>query len=183
MLSLLGKPYAADVATYATKVKPGDPDNCESSAAQVYFPSLHEGLNRRSTDPLNSVLNYGYAILRSTIVKNIVSTGFITCFGIHHDSQLNTFNLADDLIEPFRPMVDIVAPSIVSTSEWLTKEQKHALVEVLHHACLMDGSETTVMKAIARMVDSLRRTIVLEDPNKLLLPTVIAPRFIEEVTE
>ena len=100
VLSLLGRKNMVEVAAYAEKVQSGDPNNCEGSAALVYFPSLREGLNRRNDDPFNSVLNYGYAIVRSVIVKNIVTTGFIPCLGIHHESQLNNFNLADDFIEP-----------------------------------------------------------------------------------
>lgn len=176
VLSILGRPNMSEVAAFAQYVEPGDPHNCEASAALTYFPSLHSGLNRRSTDPFNSVLNYGYAVLRSTIVKNIVATGFMACFGIHHENQLNNFNLTDDFIEPFRPMVDLVAPQIVGTKQWLSKEQRHRLVEVLHHACLIEGTKTTALKAIARMVDSFRRAVESGDPGKLLVPTLIRLR-------
>lgn len=74
----------------------------EALAAKMYFASYHEGLNRRVEDPVNSRLNYGYAVVRSAIARNLVAVGFHPTFGIHHDSQLNAFNLVDDLIEPYR---------------------------------------------------------------------------------
>lgn len=182
-LSILGKSGVSDVASHVSRVTLGDVNNAEGSAARIYFPLLHEGLNRRNPDPFNSVLNYGYAILRSSIVRKVVSSGFITCLGIHHDNQLNNFNLADDLIEPFRPMVDIVAPQIIGTSTWLSKEQRHALANVLHHACIMNGRETTILKAITLMVDSFRRAVTCSNPNSLELPTLINIKYLSEVIE
>lgn len=73
-------------------------DAMEALAAKEYFEYYHEGLNRRVEDPVNSRLNYGYAVVRSSIARSLVAVGFHPTFGIHHDSQLNAFNLADDLI-------------------------------------------------------------------------------------
>ncbi|WP_350454890.1 type II CRISPR-associated endonuclease Cas1 [Slackia heliotrinireducens] len=182
-LELLGRPGAPQIRAWARDVLPGDRGNNESSAAREYFPLLHEGLNRRSDDPFNSVLNYGYAIIRSSIVKALVATGFITCIGLHHNSQFNTFNLADDMIEPFRPMVDVVAPSLVTSSSWLSKQQRHALVGVLQHKCVIGGTKTSISHAVERSVDSLRRAIALEDPGQLELPTIVEPKAVSGVDE
>ncbi len=82
-------------------------DYNESLASKEYFSYYHEGFNRRTEDPINSRLNYGYAVVRSAIARKLVATGFHPTFGIHQDSQLNAFNLADDLIEPYRAIVDL----------------------------------------------------------------------------
>ena len=182
-LAILGRERATEVAAYASAVTPGDPQNAEGSAAQIYFPALHEGLNRRTDDPFNSVLNYGYAIIRAALAKAIAATGFITCFGIHHANRFNNFNLADDLIEPFRPMVDVMAPSIVQPSLHLSKEQRHRLVGVLHHQCMMQGTKTTVLKAVEQMVDSFRRAVEFGDAELLVTPVVLEPLMVSEVAE
>jgi len=62
---------------------------------------------RRLLQVIKDILNCGYAVVRSAIARKLVATGFHPTFGIHHDSQLNAFNLADDLIEPYRPIVDL----------------------------------------------------------------------------
>ena len=62
--------------------------------AKEYFSYYHGGLNRRGDDPINSRLNYGYAVVRSSIARSLVASGFHPAFGIHHDSQLNAFNSA-----------------------------------------------------------------------------------------
>ena len=182
-LAILGKERVAEVAAFAAAVEPGDPQNAEGSAAQLYFPALHEGLNRRTDDPFNSVLNYGYAIIRAALAKSICATGFIACFGVHHANQYNNFNLADDLIEPFRPIVDVMAPAVVQPSLHLSKEQRHRLVGVLHHQCLLEGSKTTVLKAVERVVDSFRRVVESGDAGKLITPVVLEPAMCSEVEE
>jgi len=72
-------------------------------------------------------LNYGYSVVRSAIVRSLVSTGFHPTFGIHHDNQLNAFNLADDLIEPWRPRVDLVAHNNVGSNVILNKSERYEL--------------------------------------------------------
>lgn len=66
-------------------------------------------------EDINNRLNYGYAVIRSYIARSLVAAGFHPTFGIHHDNQLNAFNLADDLIEPYRAIVDIVAHNNVGS--------------------------------------------------------------------
>ena len=92
----------------AGKVLSNDSDNREAVAAALYFPALFgNGFFRGSDDPRNAVLNYGYAVMRAGIARNLVVHGLEPCIGLHHRSELNNFNLADDLIEPFRPIVDL----------------------------------------------------------------------------
>lgn len=92
---------------YINEVKSGDKTNREGHAAKVYFSSLFgKTFIRHNNDDINSALNYGYAILLSTISKEIINNGFITQLGIHHKSEFNEYNLSCDLMEPFRIIID-----------------------------------------------------------------------------
>lgn len=92
----------------AKQVKSGDPDNQEGQAARFYFTTLFGRSFRRdrSQSGINALLNYGYTILRSAVVRAIVGAGLHPSLGIHHQNQYNAMRLADDLMEPFRPFVD-----------------------------------------------------------------------------
>lgn len=93
--------------SYIDEVKNGDKTNREGHAAKVYFNSLFgKQFVRNNDDTLNSALNYGYAVLLSTISKEIVLLGYLTQIGIHHKNEFNEFNLTCDLMEPFRPIID-----------------------------------------------------------------------------
>lgn len=92
--------------------------------------------------------------------------------GIHHDNQFNAFNLADDLIEPFRPMVDMMAHHLNNTDIKLSKEDRWFMTSVLHNACEINGKIYSVANATDVMIDSLRKTVVSGDLQALLLPTI-----------
>ncbi len=95
------------VYSYIDEVTIGDKTNREGHAAKVYFNALFgKTFERNHNDSINSALNYGYAILLSTINKEIISNGFLTQLGIHHKSEFNEFNLSCDLMEVFRPVID-----------------------------------------------------------------------------
>ncbi|MBQ8518766.1 MAG: type II CRISPR-associated endonuclease Cas1 [Agathobacter sp.] len=143
----------------------------------------HEGLNRRTEDPINSRLNYGYAVVRSAIARKLVATGFHPTFGIHHDSQLNAFNLADDLIEPYRPIVDLVAHENIGANIQLSKSERKEIAHVLHNACMVDGTKVNVLTAIDLMIESLKRIILDEADEKIKLPTIIPIESMEGITE
>lgn len=113
----------------------------------------------------------------------MVATGFHPTFGIHHDSQLNAFNLADDLIEPYRAIVDLIAHENIGSNIQLSKTERRELAHVLHNACIVDGMKINVMSAIDIMVESLKR-IILENTNeKLKLPVIIPTEDMEGITE
>ena len=99
-LALCGKTQeAAFLFGRAKAVTSGDKDNVEASAAAYYFPALFgEGYTRRNEDTRNAALNYAYAILRGYMARCLTVYGFQPCLGLHHDSELNQFNLADDLM-------------------------------------------------------------------------------------
>ena len=95
------------VASYIDEVTIGDKTNREGHAAKVYFNALFgKGFVRGNNDKINASLNYGYAILLSTISKEIVNNGYLTQVGIHHKNEFNPYNLACDLMEPFRVIID-----------------------------------------------------------------------------
>ena len=180
-LAILGLEGAEEVWEFSRNVLPGDADNCEGAAARAYFSHLHPGLNRRTDDPLNSCLNYGYAIVRAAIARSLVTTGFIPCFGLHHHSQLNAFNLADDMIEPYRPCVDLIACEVLGTSSRLSKEQRSRLRQTVQLAVMLGGRKVSVLDAVEAAADSLHQAFLHDDPDLLELPVVIAPELVDLV--
>lgn len=93
--------------SYVNEVRVGDRTNREAHSAKVYFNSLFtKSFIRNANDNINAALNYGYSILLSNFNKEIVNNGYLTQLGIHHKSEFNQFNLACDLMEPFRPIID-----------------------------------------------------------------------------
>jgi len=107
-------------------VKSGDEGNLEAQAAQKYWPLLFGEQFRRDTDAegINSLLNYGYSVIRGVIARSIVAAGLHPSLGLHHSNQYNGLCLADDLMEPFRPWVDLLVYQIA---------QQHPVVEVNQH--------------------------------------------------
>ncbi len=95
------------ILSYVEDVTIGDKTNREGHSAKVYFNALY-GMDfiRNNNDSINAALNYGYAILLSTVNKEIVSNGYLTQLGIHHKNEFNEFNLTCDLMEPFRVIID-----------------------------------------------------------------------------
>ena len=105
---------------WATKVRSGDPDNYEGRAAANYWAKLFGNTTFRRgrfEDPPNNLLNYGYAILRSVIARSLVGSGMLPAVGIHHRNKYNPFCLADDIMEPYRPYVDILVLEICERYE------------------------------------------------------------------
>ena len=182
-LSIMGRDKAEVVAEYVNKINRENVDIIESTAAKEYFSDYHEGLNRRVEDPINSRLNYGYAVLRSAIARSLVSVGFHPTFGIHHDSQLNAFNLADDLIEPYRAIVDLLANENIGSNVKLSKNERKEIAHVLHNACMVDGVKVNVLTAIDLMCESLKRIILDKSDENLKLPIVLPIESMEGITE
>lgn len=182
-LSILGRDGVEMLSKYANTISAENADYNEALAAKDYFSFFHEGLNRRTEDPINSRLNYGYAVVRSAIARSLVATGFHPTFGIHHDSQLNAFNLADDLIEPYRAIVDLTAHENIGSNVRLTKAERHSLASVLHNACSIDGAKVSVMSSIDIMVESLRRITLGSPQEELKIPFILPVEPMKGVTE
>lgn len=120
-----------------------------------------------------SIMGMEGAVVRSTIARSLVSAGFHPTFGIHHDSQLNAFNLADDLIEPYRAIVDIVSHENTGSNVQLSKNERKSIAHVIHNACIIDKAKINVMSAIDIMVESLKRIILDKSYEELKLPLVL----------
>lgn len=181
-LAIAGRPGSDSLEELAQAVRSGDIDNREAVAARTYFPLLKDGYVRGEVSPTSSILNYGYAVVRSTLARAIVSHGFITSVGLHHDNVRNEFNLADDLIEPFRPFVDLQMLSIDldgEDAESLSREARRTMTSVLRNACRIDGRETSCLVAIELVVTSLMQAIEDHDASKLKLPTLLPIRKVD----
>lgn len=157
------------------RVHSGDPENTEATAAMKYFPLLFgEGFKRTDENGQNAALNYGYAVIRGYMARTLAVYGFLPALGIHHCNELNSFNLADDLMEPFRPVIDQLVVRHIDTDAALLPEYKRMLVNSLNLDVLSGGQKHSVSYAIERLVQSLARR--LEDgTTELLLPELLLP--------
>ncbi len=143
----------------SNEVRSGDPANVEARAAKVYWAHwLGEHEFRRDTngDGINAFLNYGYAIVRAAVGRAVVSAGLLPSIGIHHCNRANTFCLADDLVEPFRPLVDDQVRNMVDLGyDDLNQPAKAQLLELLTHPMQLDDETGPLMVMLHRMVASL----------------------------
>lgn len=169
--------YVEQVEHLTAKVQSGDTTNVEGHAAALYFPCLFgRGFTRSDENGINAALNYGYAIVRGYIARALANYGFEPCIGIHHHSELNPYNLADDLIEPFRPVVDLFVFQHL-TDEDLTPAHKRELCNILNYETVSGGEHHSMAYAIERLVHSLERCFQDEaHQEKLLLPAIEALR-------
>ena len=181
-LTLLGRDGSEKVLRYIS-IASDEIDAIEANAAKDYFHYLHPGLNRRNDDPVNSCLNYGYAVIRNAIIRAVILAGFQPALGIHHDNYLNAFNLADDLIEPWRAMVDLIALRDPGTSTVLSRSKRKEIAMVLHHACMVNDTKVSVLSGIDEMVGSFRNRIVTGDASNLKLPIILPIEVLEAVKE
>lgn len=172
-LSYLDRPRAEDLRFMARQVRSGDPDNLEATAAAAYFSSLFgSGFSRGEECRINSALNYGYAILRGAVARNLVMYGLEPCLGIFHHNELNQFNLADDLMEPFRPLVDLFVASTVPDDDGdLTPAIKHQLFNLTNYMILQNGRHYRMISAVGRLIQSFSRSI--QDGGSLELPELL----------
>ncbi len=132
---------------YINEILPGDESNREGHAAKVYFNALFGMDFSRTLDcNINAALNYGYSIILSAFAREVVSQGYFTQLGVFHDNMFNQFNLACDLMEPFRVLVDRKVVHM-ELAEFSSKE-KMELVDILNHTVYIDGNREYVSKAM-----------------------------------
>lgn len=138
LLQLLKKEEADMLYSYISEIEYGDATNREGHAAKVYFNALFgKDFTRTEESPTNASLNYGYSIILSNFTREIVANGYITQIGLFHDNMFNQFNLASDLMEPFRPIVDKKVVEL-SPSKF-EQEEKHEILSILKQEFLIDG--------------------------------------------
>lgn len=157
----------------SSRVNSGDTENKEAIAAKAYLTSLFgNNFSRDYDDIYNSALNYGYSIIRGAIARSIVSYGYMPALGIHHKSELNNYNLADDFIEPFRPIVDLWVKNNINNEYVFDKYVRANLVNLLNVDVKIQGKLQSIDNAINIMIASFTTAINQNDYKKLELPEI-----------
>lgn len=139
---------------YIDELSHGDKTNREGLAAKVYFNALFGmDFNRNEDVPRNAALNYGYSLLLSVFNKEIIYNGYMTQIGLFHDNKLNPFNLASDLMEPYRILVD----RIVYGSNWelFDSNEKRKMLSLLEQEITISGNKQVLTNAIRIYVRSV----------------------------
>ncbi len=153
-------------AFLASKVLSGDSSNMEGVAANLYWKSFFEQkFKRERFGPYpNNFLNYGYALLRAATARSLSGSGLLNTLGIHHKSKYNAFALADDIMEPFRPLVDEKVFEITqkNPSENLTTEIKSELIQILTRTVYFDDEKSPLMVGLQRTASSLQQCFTSE---------------------
>jgi len=163
---------------WAKKVRSGDPDNYEGRAAAYYwknlFPEILEFTRDRYGDPPNQLLNYRYAILRAIVARNLVGSGLLPTLGIHHHNKYNSYCLADDIMEPYRPFVDEIVCTIVENGEdfyEISKSIKQQLLEIPTVDVFIENKRSPLMIGVQRTTASLAKCYAGEQ-RKILYPEI-----------
>ena len=160
--------------SFSRRVRSGDTGNMEAQASAYYFPQVMGRSFSRSQDGwANAALDYGYAVMREACARALVAHGLLPTLGLFHSSEQNAFNLADDLIEPFRPIVDLHVATNRKTDNAadLSPADKVALVALLNVDMAMPRGVMSVLSAVEQAAESLVRLydggseLVLEMPR------------------
>lgn len=157
----------------ADRVEFEDSTNREGHAAKLYFNELFGSDFRRlrgSADSYNAALNYGYIVLRACVARTIVAYGLHPSFGIGHRNQFNAFNLVDDCMEVFRPIIDFWVAMTVEKDDYLTWETKQLLIRRLSAKILIDGQRQTVLNSIDLFVQSFIKSMNENNESLLVYP-------------
>ena len=162
----------------AELVKSGDKDNLEAQSAVIYFQVLFGKGFKRTEDAnsVNSALNYGYTVMRSAVARAVVLYGWLPQMGLFHHSELNAFNLADDFIEPFRPLVDLLVFELSYQDQLginLSPNLKQQLIKVLNYQLLFKQEKVNALTAIDRTIGSFQSALVSKNPSLLKLPEIL----------
>ncbi|MCD6416203.1 MAG: type II CRISPR-associated endonuclease Cas1 [Planctomycetes bacterium] len=159
LLELRG--HNAGLPALVRRVRSGDPENVEAQAARRYWPALFDDpafRRRAGAEDHNRHLNYGYAVLRAMVARALCACGLHPSLGLHHHNRYDTFCLADDLMEPFRPLVDRAVARLVDESDAdlvMGKETKASLLEALTARLELGGEYRTLFDVVAKTASSL----------------------------
>lgn len=161
----------------AASVRSGDPDNLEARAAQKYWPRVfRDNTFRRDPDGggINSLLNYGYGVVRATVARSICSAGLHPSLGVHHHNRYDSFCLASDLMEPYRPLVDgvvIALRGLHGADIELDKTVKRDLLSALTGRFIIGGEARTLFSLCAETAQSLYK-VYSGKAKKVFVPVV-----------
>lgn len=167
-------PAARKILALLPEIRSGDPTNVEAQAARLYWPALLGDEFRRDPDglPPNHFLNYGYMVLRATVARAICGAGLHPALGLHHHNRSNPFCLADDLLEPLRPLVDRKVQELHQAgAKELDRQAKTELLTLITAEVDVAGEKGPLMVALVRVLASLVRCYAKEQ-DKLDLPTL-----------
>lgn len=170
-LEAAGAP-TAPLTALANKVRSGDPDNLEAQGARRYWGLLFGDQFRRDQngDGVNALLNYGYTVLRAATARSVVAAGLHPTLGIFHSNEGNAMRLVDDIMEPFRPVIDLRVWQLIRQDEvQISPETKRALVRTLYDDMQTNIGATPVMSCIHKLAISLAQ-VYLGEREKLELP-------------
>jgi len=165
------------LSTLAERVRSGDSDNLEAQASQRYWPRLFGDptfRRRRDGEDQNRLLNYGYAVLRAAVARAICGAGLHPGLGIHHHNRYDAFCLADDLIEPYRPLVDREVARIVAqhgSAVAVDRETKPRLLALLTNRYPSDGEERMLFDILSATASSLA-AVFLKKKRDLLISEI-----------
>ena len=175
LLDMLGRDGKV-LKPYYMNVLSGDSDNREGLAAKIYWQQMYgRPFSRdRNGEVPNSLLNYGYAILRAAVARALLGSGLFPAFGLFHRNRYNAFPLADDVMEPYRPFVDYAVYRIFERSPeaCLDKKTKELLVRVLFADVKMKNQTRPLQLALSMTTASLVRA--LKDKKE----SIIYPSFV-----
>ncbi|WP_457610221.1 type II CRISPR-associated endonuclease Cas1 [Lutibacter sp.] len=159
-LQLLNKPFKV-LNYYESKVLSGDTENMEGAAAAHYWKNLFDFKFKRERYGKypNLFLNYGYIILRAAVARSLAGSGLLSTLGIHHHNKYNAYCLADDIMEPFRPLIDAKVIEIIKTypDEELTTTIKAELLNVLTETVYFEDTKSPLIVALSKTTSSLQQ--------------------------
>ncbi len=166
------KKDTARLRRLAKEVKTGDSGNCEAIAAKEYWSLLFGEDFRRNVDMegINSLLNYGYSIIRASVARSICGAGLHPTIGMFHQNQYNSLCLADDIMEPFRPWVDLVVYRLVQQGQLEVKQEtKKILLGLLSEPIVYESKKMPFMVSLHYLMANLKRCYIKEI-KKLIYP-------------
>ena len=158
---------------YANSVLSGDTDNREGAAARYYWQHIFDFdfARERNGDYPNNMLNYGYIVLRAAVARALSGVGLLNTLGIHHHNKYNSFCLADDIMEPYRVLIDIKILEIITEhqEEYLTTEIKMKLLSVLTETVYFENHKSPLMVGLVTTCQSLQKCFSGET-RKIIYP-------------
>lgn len=167
-----------NMLAWVGQVRSGDADNLEARAAAYYwkniFPEYPQFVRGRFEEPPNNLLNYGYAILRAVVARSLVSTGLLPCLGIHHHNKYNAYCLADDMMEPYRPLIDGVVRHMITSYndiDELSVDMKRDLLSIPTLDVAINGQNRPLMVAVDQTIASLLKCFSGES-KRLIYPVI-----------
>lgn len=164
-LKQINDPRVNRIESFIDEVEAGDPGNREGLSAKMYFNLMFgSDFIRFENDVVNAGLNYGYAIIRSQISKIVYSKGLNASLGIFHKGPSNMFNLSDDIIEPFRPIIDSYVYDHLRYSNEFTSEHRKALIQLTTEKIRINHQTHTIFNAMNLMVESIIKYFDDESP-------------------